>query len=109
MLTRSLRPKARPETFVVQAKAKTDPAVTSEGDTPAKVQDIATTEATLPGSEPMVLGVFGKENAPHALIRLPNGKVTEVQVGSRIGAQQVIAVAADAIVLSNSKRLRMPG
>ncbi|MFW2543562.1 hypothetical protein ACN2XU_13025 [Primorskyibacter sp. 2E107] len=108
MLTKSLRPKARPDTLAAKAKALADNPVVSEGDTPAEVQKIATTETSLPGTEPMVLGVFGKESAQTALIRLPNGVVSKVSVGSRIGAQQVIAVATDTVTLTNSTRLRMP-
>ncbi|MFZ7089755.1 amidophosphoribosyltransferase [Primorskyibacter sp. 2E233] len=102
MLAKSLRPQARPKSLSIKAS------VASADDTPTNVQDIATTEVDLPANQPIVLGVFGKEDAPHALIRLPSGRIMNLTVGGSLGDQQVIAIAADAIVLSNSRRLHMP-
>lgn len=109
MLKRSLRPMARPSDFAVKVRAvKKQAGVVSGGETPASVSGLATYEAVLTAAEPMVLGVFGKEAAPQALVRLPDGSVTQVRVGSRLGSQQVIGVMEDCVILTNSQRLTMP-
>ncbi|WP_136441358.1 hypothetical protein [Pacificoceanicola onchidii] len=104
-LTRSLRPKPRPETPSFKAQRSR---VVPSAPTPRSVRSHATQETTLPRFEPVLLGVFGQENAQRALVRLPDGHVAELIVGSRLGAQQVIGVMPDALILSNSTRLHMP-
>ena len=97
MIETSLRPRPRP--------AKLDTTVAVE-QTP--VTRNATTTAQFDPTQPMLLGIFGKEDNPHALIRLPSGQVRDVAKGDRIGAQRIAAIAPDAVILANAQRLRLP-
>lgn len=104
MLTKSLRPKARPASLDTSA-------VTPANASPDNVAKIATTRADIPRSGPMLIGVFGKEDSPKALIRLPSGKVHEVTRGDRLGTDMVLAIAADEVILkggSATTRLSLP-
>ncbi|MBN7785705.1 hypothetical protein [Ponticoccus sp. (in: a-proteobacteria)] len=106
ILTKSLRPLARPDGFDARA-AQVVPAAASN-DTVARA---ATTSAPIPRAEPMLIGIFGSSDDASALVRLPSGKIAEVSKGSRIGRDTVVAVAEDSIILQRGKkahRLSMP-
>jgi hypothetical protein len=82
---------------------------TSSTPAPAKVERLATQEAHLPRTA--LLGIFGTEDAPSALVLLPQGKTQIVGVGDKIGKGIVVAIGTDQIVLARSGTqhiLRMP-
>ncbi|MEM6303588.1 MAG: pilus assembly protein PilZ [Pseudomonadota bacterium] len=58
----------------------------------------ATEEVTLPRIA--VIGIFGSEAAPRALIRSPNGKITRVEVGDKAAGGIVTAIGADSVVIA---------
>lgn len=77
--------------------------------TPDHVAALANQKAKLPRLA--LLGVFGTEATPGALIRTPDGKVHRVAPGDRIANRTVAAIGADKVMLSNggaTKALRMP-
>ncbi|MBE9636425.1 amidophosphoribosyltransferase [Salipiger pacificus] len=47
-----------------------------------------------------LLGVRGSDREPRALVRLPDGKVVTVGIGTQIGSQKVMAIDKDRIALS---------
>ena len=74
----SLRPQARPAS-VTRAAADIP-----EGQ-PAIVREEATTRYKFDHAAPMLIGIFGKQDAPQALIRLPSGAIETVSRGDRLG------------------------
>jgi hypothetical protein len=82
---------------------------TSGTRTPAKVEKLATQEAHLPRTA--LLGIFGTDAAPSALVLLPQGKNQTVGVGDNIGRRVVVAIGTDQIVLERNGThhiLRLP-
>lgn len=72
----------------------------------------ATRSAAIPARGIVLLGTFGSETAPQALLRLPDGQTATVQVGSRIGTRQVVAIDETRIALATNGRgtwLSVPG
>ncbi|WP_226623748.1 pilus assembly protein PilP [Alloyangia pacifica] len=67
--------------------------------TPPKVAATATTRAPLPRGIAL-LGVRGSDRNARALVRLPDGRVVTVGVGSQIGRQKIVAIDEDRIALS---------
>lgn len=67
--------------------------------TPPKVGASATTQAPLPRGIAL-LGVRGSNRDPRALVRLPDGRVMTVGVGTQIGRQKIVAIDEDRIALS---------
>ncbi|WP_353475145.1 amidophosphoribosyltransferase [Salipiger sp. H15] len=67
--------------------------------TPPKVAASATTQTPLP-SGMALLGVRGSDRDPRALIRLPDGRVVTVGLGTQLGNQKVVAIDKDRIALS---------
>jgi len=77
--------------------------------TPAHVQDLANQRAKLPPVA--LLGIFGAATSPQALIRVRDGEIEAVTVGSQIAGGVVTAIADDKVILSRMGRaqtLRMP-
>ncbi|OAN78170.1 pilus assembly protein PilZ [Sulfitobacter sp. EhC04] len=77
--------------------------------TPAKVAEIATTEARL--ARTALIGIFGSAAAPGALVRTPNGKIARVGVGDKVAGGTVAAIGDDQLVLnmgSRTKSLKLP-
>ena len=72
--------------------------------TPAQVAHSATTAARLPSGGVMLIGVFGPQSAPRALLRLPNGRTETVKVGDRVGSHQVVAIDTARIALARNGR-----
>ncbi|WP_417741532.1 amidophosphoribosyltransferase [Salipiger sp.] len=68
--------------------------------TPRQVAERATKSVEIPRSGPMLLGVFGDQNAPEALVRLPNGRLDTVALGDRVSGRQVVAIADGRIALA---------
>jgi ribosomal protein L2 len=82
------------------------------GETPANVASHATQSDALDRSALNLLGVFGPSENLKALVRLPNGRVQQIDTGKRLAWGQVVAIdAAGLMVLKNGKtrRIEMPG
>ncbi|CUH76993.1 amidophosphoribosyltransferase [Tropicibacter naphthalenivorans] len=105
MLISSPRPSGRPQTVVNRVTlAKAEPQ--------SKPEQLATEQVPLPPRNGLLLlGTFGTDSAPRALIRLPGGKIDEVSKGDKVGGHQVLAIEAAAVVLNvggTATRLAMP-
>ena len=77
--------------------------------TPAEVAKHATEEAKL--ERTALIGIFGEESAPQALIRQRSGQILKVATGDKVGNQEVAAIGEDHLVLKrggNTKVLRLP-
>ncbi|SDF39241.1 pilus assembly protein PilZ [Sulfitobacter delicatus] len=77
--------------------------------TPKKVTDLATEKADL--SRTALIGIFGSEATPGALIREGGGKISRVKVGDQVAGGVVAAIGEGALVLSSrrgNKVLRLP-
>jgi hypothetical protein len=77
--------------------------------TPEAVARLATRQVTL--DRITLLGIFGTDSAPAALVRGANGQTTRVGLGDSIAGGTVIAIGADQLVLSRAtgqKVLRLP-
>ncbi|MDO6587591.1 amidophosphoribosyltransferase [Salipiger sp. 1_MG-2023] len=72
--------------------------------TPDAVARTATVSADIPSRGIVLLGTFGSESAPRALLRLPGGNTATVQIGSRVGRQQVVAIDDSRIALASNGR-----
>ncbi len=108
MLTDKIRPRLRPE-GLVKDKAG-DTAEDADGQN-AKAEAIATVEAPLALDGLMLLGIFGKEEALNALVRLPGGRVEEITAGGELQGRRVAAVTAEEVILQGPgglRRLSMP-
>ncbi|WP_121629901.1 hypothetical protein [Tropicibacter alexandrii] len=100
MLYRSLRPQARPQTLVhrISQQAK---------EPQTQPEKMATRQVKLPPDNALLLiGIFGREDAPHALIRMPSGKIARVEKGSRVASYPVLAITAEAVTLNVSGQAR---
>lgn len=78
-------------------------------DTPPFVEEHATQQANL--QRTALLGIFGPETAPRALVRLPHGNTQTVSVGDVMAGGTVQAITKDRLVLSrrgSAQILRMP-
>ncbi len=80
--------------------------------TPRNVAETATSSANLPISGPILLGVFGNEQAPEALVRLPGGRLDTVSLGDRVSGREVVAIDETRIALARNGKatwLELPG
>lgn len=66
--------------------------------TPQKVVDLATERATL--ERMALIGTFGAETSPGALLRLPGGGFEKVTVGDDVAGGTVLAIDAGRLILS---------
>lgn len=67
-------------------------------ETPQEVKDLATEQVALPRIA--LIGVFGSQTQPGALIRNPNGKISRVGVGDAAAGGIVAAIGDDKIVIA---------
>ena len=77
--------------------------------TPKKVSDLATEKADL--SSTALIGIFGSDATPGALIREGGGKISRVEVGDQVAGGVVAAIGKGTLVLSSrrgNKVLRLP-
>lgn len=77
--------------------------------TPPKVAEFATEQVKIPRIA--LIGIFGPEAAPRALIRRPNGKIDRVAVGDKAAGGIVAAIGADRVVIAqrdSTKVLELP-
>ncbi|MFK7835057.1 MAG: pilus assembly protein PilP [Sulfitobacter sp.] len=73
--------------------------------TPDTVAQTATETARLP--KLALLGIFGSEAAPAALIRTGRGEVMRVQVGDHVARQRVAEIDSSRVILAQAGRTRM--
>lgn len=84
-------------------------ATTEKEATPAGVAQLATQTVHL--ERLALLGVFGTQSAPAALVRKASGATQRVSVGDALAGGTVTAIGADRLVLSRmtgQKVLRLP-
>ncbi|WP_146589001.1 pilus assembly protein PilP [Puniceibacterium confluentis] len=80
--------------------------------TPPAVAQSATRRTDSNLSRLVLLGTFGSEQAPQALVRLPDGRVTRVSPGDQVGHDTVYAIDATRIALGQNGRsvwVEIPG
>ena len=70
--------------------------------TPANVAELATKSARLPALA--LIGIFGSEATPAALIRNKDGSFQRVIVGDSIAGRQVAAIGKDRVILSRGTK-----
>ena len=78
-------------------------------DTPAQVAELATKTVELPRIA--LIGIFGTEADPRALIRRPNGKIDRVAVGDKAAGGIVAAIGEQKVVIAQrdgTKVLELP-
>ena len=71
---------------------------TTQEPTPQNVPDLATQNADL--GRLALIGVFGSQTAPAALIRDRKGTVQRVIIGDQVANQTVTAIAEDRVILA---------
>ena len=79
--------------------------------TPPQVAQEATTQTDDLGGAVTLLGTFGAENDPHALLKLRGGKTTTVSRGDRVNGETVVAIEEGRMILVHGTRtetLEMP-
>lgn len=82
----------------------------------ATARDAAAPRASFAGnnrslSQLALIGVFGDTDAPHALVRLPNGEIERVRAGDTVAGLQIASVTADGVRVRNGGAesvLRLP-
>ncbi|NNE53875.1 MAG: pilus assembly protein PilZ [Sulfitobacter sp.] len=77
--------------------------------TPPQVAELANEAANL--DRTALIGVFGSQSAPGALIRGGSGSITRVTLGDKLDGRTVAAIGEDHLVLargSTTKVLRLP-
>jgi hypothetical protein len=82
------------------------------GATPDIVAQYATRPHVLKRSRTSLLGLFGPADKMRALVRLPGGKVQQVEPGQRLAGGRIVAIDADGIMLlknGETGRLSIPG
>lgn len=80
--------------------------MTSDSKTPGNVADTATQPRMIDLGEVSVLGVFGSQTEPKALVRMPSGKTIRVETGSETDAGRVAGIDERGIVLEKAGRTR---
>lgn len=73
-------------------------------DTPPEVARHATQQARL--DRLALIGIFGSETAPGALIRLADGTFQRVVPGDAVAGQTVAAIGEDSVMLARGTRTR---
>ena len=77
-----------------------------------KAERLATVSVPLERNGLILLGTFGSDARPGALLRLPNGKTQRVEPGDSLGDSTVLAVASGSVVVKSAGRtmtLKQPG
>lgn len=84
----------------------------SEDQTPQNVAETATRRNALPAGGTVLIGIYGDQNAPEALVRTGSGRIRRIQIGSKVAAARVVAIDANGLVLERggkTQRLAIPG
>ncbi len=77
-----------------------------------KAERLATVSVPLNRNGLILLGTFGSDARPGALLRLPNGKTQRVEPGDSLGDSTVLAVASGSVVVKSAGQtmtLKQPG
>ncbi len=77
--------------------------------TPRNVADLATSAARL--DRTALIGIFGSDAAPGALVRTRNGRIARVGIGDKVAGGTVAAIGGDQLVLNvggRAKALKLP-
>ncbi|RYH11249.1 hypothetical protein [Tropicimonas sp. IMCC6043] len=80
----------------------------SENETVAKA---ATQEREIPLDRMALIGTFGTEEMPHALVRQSSGRIVRVTPGERLAGRQVLSIGVGEVLLGKGNgvtRLAMP-
>jgi hypothetical protein len=70
--------------------------------TPAQVAQEATQTTNDLGGAVTLLGTFGSQSEPHALLKLRGGKTTAVSRGDTIAGQTVVAIEEGRVALARN-------
>lgn len=83
------------------------------GPTPAPVAALATTEGALDERGLTLIGLTGTDTTGfRALLRLPGGRIREVETGTRLPQGQVVAIDDSGLILQRNGKahqLTLPG
>lgn len=77
----------------------------------SKAESEATVRGALKLEYTVLIGIFGKTEAPSALLRNPDGTILKIDRGDETSAGTVVAIDADSVRLQKSGKvqvLRMP-
>lgn len=77
--------------------------------TPAHVAKLATTQTRL--DTLALIGTFGSDKKPGALVRLASGKITRIKPGDMVGGRKVVSIMQAKVKLAGAggkKVLRLP-
>ncbi|MEO1777219.1 MAG: amidophosphoribosyltransferase [Pseudomonadota bacterium] len=81
-------------------------------DTNPTTAHLATDRGALPLRQLTVIGIFGTDAAPRALLRMPGGQITQVAVGDTVRQGTIVAIAGTSVTLatamSRTSQLDMP-
>lgn len=86
--------------------------LTLAGATPANVAAKATETAALDRSALSLLGLFGPSDALRALVRLPGGRIKQVEAGQNLDWGRIVGIDATGIMVlkkGQTTRISMPG
>lgn len=82
------------------------------GQTPANVAAKATQTKAVNLTGLALIGLNGNAGAFTALVRLPGGRIKQVETGARVSGGKIVAIDADGLVLQkngHTRRIEMPG
>ncbi|ASM72632.1 MULTISPECIES: hypothetical protein [Roseobacteraceae] len=77
----------------------------------SQTRQLATQKNAVRLNRPVLLGIFGANAAPRAMIRYPNGHIDTVKTGDKTRLGQVVAIDDDALHIVRNGRtdvLRLP-
>lgn len=76
-------------------------------DSAANVGALATSRGTLPRGRTVLIGTFGSEDSPGALLRGPSGRVQRVELGDDALGGKVTAIGNGAIAIASGSRTKV--
>ncbi len=77
----------------------------------SQTRQLATQKNAVRLNKPVLLGIFGANSAPRAMIRYPGGRIDTVATGDKTRLGQVVAIDEDALHIARNGRtdvLRLP-
>ena len=81
------------------------------GSTPPSVAKAATQTVMLRKDAPLLIGVFGPEDALQALVRYPGGRIAKLKNGALLDGDRIVSIDAEGMTLmsrSGTERLTLP-
>ncbi|MBP0480954.1 amidophosphoribosyltransferase [Sagittula salina] len=76
----------------------------AQDQTPASVAKAATQTSAAPLNGLILLGTFGADKRPNALVRTSRGEVVQLKIGDRIGASPIIAIETGRLAYARNGR-----